>query len=100
MPQTAFLAITRTLSTAAQSLTDLGLTQAQVNQATKATVTAGANPIRYLLSGETPTATFGHYVAANGTEEIEGREDIYHLKLIAVGGDSLITVSLHRGEYS
>ena len=95
----AFKMINRTAGTVtALSMQNLGFSLAELNQAKQALVTAGANPIRYCLTGEAPTSSAGHYLAANGNITIESRGDVFNLRLIAVGGDSIVTVTISRGE--
>lgn len=93
----AFVTLSGTVTTsAAATLLTLGATASQITMSRKAIVTAGANPIRFTLSGTTPTSTVGHYVEANGNVVLEGRQDIESLKLLAVGGESVVTVTLQK----
>ncbi len=100
MAQTdAFKMVNRTVGTsAALGMQALGFTVAELNQARQALVTAGANPIRYCVTGQAPTATAGHYLAANGNVAIESRGDCFNLQVLAVGGSSIVTVTISRGE--
>lgn len=100
MAQTdAFKMMNRTVgASTALSMQDLGFTLAELNQARQALVTAGANPIRYTVNGQPPTSTVGHYLAANGNLTIDSRGDCFNLQLLALGGNSIVTVTISRGE--
>jgi hypothetical protein len=57
-------------------------------------ITAGANPIRITWSGQDPTSTLGHYIAALGNYTLDGSINCSKLKAIGIGGDSVTTVTL------
>jgi hypothetical protein len=63
--------------------------------ATTALVTAGANPIRYRMDGNDPTASVGHYVAANGNLEVFVN-DLTKIRFISTTGTSNIFVTYFK----
>jgi len=83
----------------ASGLDDLGFSASDIEYAHRVLVTAGANPVRYAVSGDDPTSTVGHYVAANESVELDRRPDIQELALIGVGGASVVTVTLWSNQY-
>lgn len=82
-----------TTSTAA-TMTTFSFTSTQTGDGKLARITAGANPIRYRYDGTAPTSTVGHYIAAYGTHEVSGQINCKNLQLIAVGGNSVSTITL------
>lgn len=75
------------------------LTDAQVLQASRVVITVdgGANPLRYLYHGQNPTASSGHYVAANGRAEVIGTQNINQLRLISTqAAGSAATITLEQ----
>lgn len=81
-------------SDAASALTDLGFTTTEISTGHRLILTAGANPVRFTLSGDLPTSTVGHYMGANENVELAARQDITNLSMIGVGGASVVTVTL------
>lgn len=63
--------------------------------AVSALVTAGANPVRYRLDGVAPTASTGHYVAANGNVEVYAA-DLTSARFIATTGTSTLFVTYFK----
>jgi hypothetical protein len=63
--------------------------------ATVALVTAGANAIRYRLDGNDPTASVGHYVAANGNLEVF-INDLKAVRFISTTGTSVLFVTYFK----
>jgi hypothetical protein len=57
-------------------------------------VTAGANPVRVTWSGQAPTSTLGHYIAALGTYTIDGTPNCQKFQAIGIGGASVTTLTL------
>lgn len=71
-----------TLSTTAQSLTQLSATAAQLAGAKRVTISAAA-ACHFAFDGSTPTTTVGHVIAAAGTVIVEGNAQINALKIVA-----------------
>jgi len=57
-------------------------------------ITAGANPVRITWSGQNPTSTLGHYIAANGNYTLDGSINCANFKSLGIGGDSVTSVTL------
>jgi len=93
---TAFAFGSGSVSTTALALADLtGLSDELVAQADRARITVATNPVRYRYDGGAPTATIGHYLAANEETEIVGRQNIANLRFIRAGGsDGVVSVTL------
>lgn len=93
---TAFAFGSGSVSTTALALADLtGLSDELVAQADRARITVATNPVRYRYDGGAPTATVGHYLAADGETEIVGRKNIANLRFIRVGGsDGVVSATL------
>lgn len=81
-------------ASAVKSLADWAFGAQNVVNVKRLVITAGANPIRITWSGETPTSTLGHYVAALGNYTLDGTPNCQNLKAIGIGGDSVTTVTL------
>jgi hypothetical protein len=93
---TAFAFGSDSVSTTVIALVDLtGLSDELVAQADRARITVATNPVRYRYDGDDPTATVGHYLAADSETEIVGRQNIGNLRFIRAGGsDGVVSVTL------
>ena len=60
------------------------------------TITAGANPVRITWSATDPTATLGHYIAANENYVLDGVANIANLRMLALTGNSVITATIEN----
>ena len=83
-------------STAVDMLTSLGFTQAELDSAYHARITAGAQPIRFRYNGVAATAAVGHYLAANSETEVFSSDNITKLSFIAVSTASDVFITLER----
>lgn len=57
-----------------------------------ALITAGANPVRWRADGTNPSATVGHYVAANGNIEIF-QGDLASVRFVATTATSALFIT-------
>ena len=74
-----------------------GLDAALVNQADRARVTVSSNAVRYRYDGANPSASTGHYLAADGETIITGKENIARLSFIRAGSaDASVSVTLEK----
>jgi hypothetical protein len=79
----------------ALTLADIGFTDDEIRAAQRARITVAAFPIRYTYEGTTPTASVGHYLAADGETELVGNENISNLQVIrATGSTGVISITL------
>lgn len=91
MPASTRVIQTANLSGAAQSLTDLGFTAAQIANATQCWVTGRGGDTSYTLNGDTPTATLGHNFIDGTTYEVK---EFAAMQVIKVSANVDITVEL------
>lgn len=84
----------KTVSSTALSLTDLGFTTAQVQQAQSMRLTVETQSTRYAYDGATPTAANGHLLAANAELLLVGSENLANFRIIRVTTDATIQVTL------
>jgi hypothetical protein len=83
-----------TVSSSAIDLEDIGFTTAQIDQANRAWISVSGEPVRYRYTGTAPTASVGHYIAADTTIEIAGNSNLRQLQFIAVSADAAIWITL------
>jgi len=81
-------------ATTVKALADWEFGAQNVINVKRLVITAGANAIRITWTGENPTSTLGHYIAANGTYELDGQVNCSKFKSIGIGGASATTVTL------
>ena len=79
---------------AVKALADWEFGAQNVANVKRLVVTAGANAIRITWSGQAPTSTLGHYIAANANYTLDGQINCSKFKAIGIGGDSATTVTL------
>lgn len=73
---------------------DFGFTADELAAASQAVVTAHTAAVVFAYSGETPTATHGHVLPANGTVTIEGHANVQALELIRQSSDATVSITL------
>ena len=65
--------------------------------AERCVITARSAPIMVRWDGGDPTATLGHYIAADSTLELTGGLNVNNVHLIrASGSDSTVSISLEK----
>lgn len=80
-------------SDTATGLTGLGFTATHVKNARSLTITSDT-AIRYLTAG-TPTASYGHYIAANETTTFDGGGSFFEdVTFISTSGTANLTLTL------
>ena len=79
---------------AVKALSDWAFDAQNVINVKRLVITAGSNPIRITWSGQAPTSTLGHYIAALGNYTLDGSINCSKLQAIGIGGDSATTVTL------
>ena len=94
----AYATKTVSVSSTALLITDAGFSWAatDVSTADRALITSFTNGISVAWSGATPTATLGHAIAANGTLEVVGQENVKHLQFIRLTSDATVSVTLSK----
>lgn len=58
--------------------------------------TVATDAIRFRYDGTNPTASVGHLVAAGGTFEVEGYQNVRNLKMIRVTSDATVFCTYER----
>ena len=84
----------KTIGDQIRSLSFFAFNSENVVNVKRLVITAGANAIRISWSGDDPSATVGHYIAANGNYTLDGSANCQRLKLVNVTGGSLTTITL------
>lgn len=94
MPELASRALSYGNFISDEEITSLSTAQALTVPAgtVSALITARGQAIRYRYAG-TPTATAGHFVAANGSVEIFGGNQLANLKIIEVTASAAVFIS-------
>jgi len=94
----AYASGSEAVSTSAVNLASFsGLDAALVSQADRARITASNNAVRYRYDGVNPSASVGHYLAADSEVVITGKENIARLSFIRAGsGDAVVFVTLEK----
>lgn len=86
-----------TIGDTAKAIThaDFGFTLDQLARARIATISAATAGIRFLYTGEDPTATFGYVLPADSIFEVPRNENINNLVFIRSGAvDATLTITL------
>jgi len=86
-----------TISSTAKAINhaDFGFTLDQLERARIATISAATAGVRFLYTGEDPTATFGYLLPADSIFEIPRNENVNNLVFIRSGAlDATLTITL------
>ncbi len=75
----------------------IGLTAATLAGKVFAHITCESNPVRYWLSGSTPSATVGHRLEAGGVLDLDSAHQLANVRFFAVGADATLRVSFAEG---
>ncbi len=75
----------------------IGLTAATLAGKIFAHITCETNPVRYWLSGTSPSATVGHRLEAGGILDLDSAHQLANVKFFAVGADAALRVSFAEG---
>ena len=100
MPEFAYLARAAkavTIGDTAKAITheDFGWMAHELERARIATIAAATAGIRFLYTGDDPTATFGYVLPADSIFEIPRNENINNLVFIRAGAvDATLTITL------
>lgn len=74
-----------------------GFSAAELDVADVARIRCATNPIVFRYDGGVPTASVGHYLAANDETFVYGAENIRALQFIRAGGsDGSVSITLER----
>lgn len=86
-----------TISTVAKAMDFFAFTAGNVAKAAKAIVTCRTGGLMVTFDGTDPTATNGHYYAANTTFEVYGNARIAAMKFLREAGtDAVTTITLEK----
>ena len=70
-----------------------GFSPQRAGRANRAWLTVESGSLRYRLDGVAPTAAVGHLLAEGGSLELEHRDQVQRIRLIAVGASSTVRAS-------
>ena len=88
---------TDTVSSTARTMTDVGFSAAELNQAERAVITITGDAMRWTHDGTAPTAALGAYLAANSSPlVISGNANVRRLRFIRVTTDVALLVILEK----
>ena len=82
--------------------TDFGFTDGELALSNVAWISCITNNANVTWSGEDPSDTLGHPViqtatlTSNAPTLVEGKENVANIRLIALGGSSVVTITIGR----
>jgi hypothetical protein len=88
-----------TVSSTAQTLTDVGFSAAEIERADVAYITVDTQALRYRYDSGAPTAADGHLLDAGDKWLLVGNQNIRNLQLIRAGSsDGFVAITLESFE--